>query len=123
MMCKVVMVGSKATKESQTLVFSGATVDGIADKVALFMAGRGYRLESGTKVQGVYGRGSAGAHAIVGPLTRRQKYNITIGPDGENVALVLAKGMTGMGGGVLSARKVKKEFQEVVSGLQETILS
>jgi tetrahydromethanopterin S-methyltransferase subunit F len=122
-MGKTVMVGSKSTKESQTLAFSGATVDQIADKVALFMSTRGYRLESGTKTQGVYGRGSAGAHAIVGPLTRRQKYNITVLPDGENVALVLAKGMTGMGGGVLSARKVKKEFEAIVSGLQETILS
>jgi hypothetical protein len=122
-MGKVVMVGSKTSKESQTLVFSGSTVDEIADRVALFMAGRGYRLESGNKNQGVYGRGSAGAHAIVGPLSRRQKYNITIAQDGENVAVVLAKGMTGMGGGLLSSHKVKKEFQEVISGLQETILS
>jgi len=122
-MSKVVMVGSKSTKESETRIFSGATVEGIADKVALFMAGRGYRLESGTKTQGVYGRGSAGAHAIVGPLTRRQKYNITIVQEGENVAVVVARGMTGMGGGLLSARKVKKEFTAIMSGLQETILA
>jgi hypothetical protein len=122
-MGKVVMVGSKTTKESETRTFSGSSVDEIADKVALFMSSRGYRLESGTKTQGVYGRGSAGAHAIVGPLTRRQKYNITIIQDGENVALVLAKGMSGMGGGLLSARKVKKEFQEIIAELQNTILS
>ncbi len=122
-MGKVVMVGSKTTKESETRVFSGVAVEEIADKVALLMSTRGYRLESGTKVQGVYGRGSAGAHAIVGPLTRRQKYNITVIQDGENVALVVAKGMSGMGGGVLSARKVKKEFQAIIAGLQESILS
>ncbi len=122
-MGKVVMVGSKTTKESHTMLFSGATVDEVADKVALFMAGRGYRLESGTKEQGVYGRGSAAAHMMLGPLARRQKYNITIVTEGENVAVVLAKGMTGMGGGLLSAHKVKKELQEIISGLQETILS
>ncbi len=122
-MGRVVMVGSKSTKESQTLVFSGATVDAVADKVALFVAGRGYRLESGTKNQGVYGRGSAAAHAMLGPIAKRQEYNITIAQDGENVAVVFAKGMTGMGGGVLSARKVKREFQAIITGLQETILS
>lgn len=122
-MGKAVMVGSKTTKESETRVFSGATVEGVADKVALFMSARGYRLESGTKVQGVYGRGSAGAHAMLGPIARRQKYNITVVQDGENVALVVAKGMSGMGGGVLSARKVKKEFQAIMAGLQESILS
>jgi len=122
-MGNVVMVGSKSTKESEQRVFSGATVEEVSDKVALFMSARGYRLESGTKAQGVYGRGSAGAHAVVGPLTKRQKYNITVIKDGENVALVLAKGMSGMGGGLLSARKVKKEFQAIIGGLQESILS
>ena len=122
-MGKVVMVGSTTTKEAETRVFSGAPVEEVADKVALFMSGRGYRLESGTKTQGVYGRGSAGAHAIVGPMTKRQKYNITIVQDGENVAVVVAKGMSGMGGGLLSARKVKKEFQQIMAGLQNTILT
>ncbi len=122
-MGKPVMVGSKSTKESETRVFSGATVEAVGDKVALFMSARGYRLENGTKIQGVYGRGSAGAHAILGPIARRQKYNITVVQDGENVALVVAKGMSGMGGGVLGARKVKKEFQAIMAGLQESILS
>jgi len=122
-MSKVVMVGSKTTKESETRSFSGATVEEIADKVALVMSSRGYRLESGSKVQGVYGRGSAAAHSMLGPIAKRQKYNITVLQDGENVALVLAKGMSGMGGGILSARKVKKEFQAILAGLQESILS
>jgi tetrahydromethanopterin S-methyltransferase subunit F len=122
-MGKVAMVGSKTTKESETRVFSGATVEAVADKVALFMAARGYRLESGTKMQGVYGTGSAAAHAMLGAMVKRQKYNITVVQDGENVALVVAKGMTGMSGGLLSARRVKKEFAAIMSGLQESILS
>ena len=92
------MVGSKTTKESHTMVFSGATVDQVADKVALLMAGRGYPLDSGIKEQGVYGRGSAAAHMMLGSVARRQKYNITIVTEGENVAVVLAQEMTAMGG-------------------------
>lgn len=122
-MSKVVMVGSKSTKEAHTLMFSGGIADEIAGKVALVMAGRGYRLESGTRDQAVYGRGSAAAHALLGPLARRQKYNITIVPDGENISVVIAKGMTGMGGGLISAGKVKKELQAIIGGLQEQLLS
>ena len=122
-MGKIVMVGSHSTREAQQLSFSGATVEQVADKVALLMSTRGYRLESGTKFQGVYGRGSAAAHALLGPLVRRQKYNITVVQNDDNVAVVLAKGMSGMGGGLLGAAKVKREFQDLIGGIQETVLA
>jgi hypothetical protein len=122
-MGKIVIVGTSASKDSQTLVFSGGTVDEIADKAALFMGARGYRIESGTKTQGVYGRGSAAGRAFFGVLTKRTKYNLTIGKEGDNVALVVAKGMTGIGGGLLGVSQEKKEFQTIISGLQSAILS
>jgi hypothetical protein len=121
-MGKIVIVGSSESKGSHTLLFSGGTVDEIADKTALFMGARGYHLESGTKIQGVYGRGSAAARVFVGALVKRLKYNITIGKDGENVALVVAKGMSGMGGGLIGMSQEKKELQAVVSGLQSAII-
>jgi hypothetical protein len=62
------MVGSHHTEEAQQLTSSGTTVERIADKVALLMSTRGYRLESGGKFQGVYGRGSGAGHALLGPL-------------------------------------------------------
>jgi len=122
-MSKVVMVGSESKKESEIMEFSGASVEEIADKVALFMATSGYRLETGDKVQGVYGRGSAAWHAMLGPLVRRLKCNVTVAKSEENVKVVVAKGMTGWGGGALGATRVKKELQEIVGGLQSSILS
>lgn len=122
-MAEIAMVGSAETKESRTMEFSGASLDEIADKVALFMTERGYRLESGDKLQGVYGRGSAAWGAMLGPLVRRAKFNVAVGKKGENVAVVVAKGLTGFGGGALGAAKVKKEFQSLASDLQSHILS
>jgi len=122
-MSEVVMVGSESKKESEIMEFSGASVEEIADKVALFMATSGYRLETGDKVQGVYGRGSAAWHAMLGPLVRRLKCNVTVAKSKENVKVVVAKGMTGWGGGALGATRVKKELQEIVGGLQSSILS
>jgi hypothetical protein len=122
-MAKIVMVGSSGTKDSQTLVFSGGMVEDIADKAALYLGSRGYHLESGTKAQGVYGRGSAAARVLLGGFAKRMKYNVTIGKEGESVALVVAKGMTGLGGGLWGASQEKKELQTIISGLQSAILS
>jgi hypothetical protein len=122
-MSSIAVVGSSASKDSQTLVFSGATVDEIADKAALFLAARGYKLETGSKTQGVYGRGSAAGRVIFGALAKRLKLNLTVGKDGDNVALVLAKGMSGMSGGLIGMSQEKKELQAVITGLQGAILS
>lgn len=122
-MADIAMVGSAETKESRTMEFSGAGLEEVAGKVALFMTERGYRLESGDKLQGVYGRGSAAWGAMLGPLVRRAKFNVTVARKGDHVAVAVSKGMSGFGGGALGAARVKKEFQALASGLQSHVLS
>jgi hypothetical protein len=122
-MGKYAVVKASETKESITLVFSGATLDEIADKTALFLAARGYHLESGTKTQGVYVKGSAAARALVGALSKRAKFNVTVGTDEPNVAIVIAKGMTGISGGFLGMSQMSKELGSLSAGLQSAILS
>jgi len=120
---KYAVVKLSETKESITLVFSGGTVEEVADKTALFLAARGYHLESGTKTQGIYGRGSAAARALVGALSKRAKFNVTVGQDDANVAVVIAKGMSGMSGGFLGMSQMGKELGSLSAGLQSAILS
>ena len=122
-MADIAMVGSAETKESRSMEFSGASLEEIANKVALFMTERGYRLESGDRLQGVYGRGSAAGAAMLGPLVRRAKFNVTVAKEGDHIAVVMSKGMSGLGGGALGAARVKKEFQALASGLQSHVLS
>jgi hypothetical protein len=122
-MGKYAVVKASETKEAITLVSSGATLDEIADKTALFMAARGYHLESGTKTQGVYVKGSAAARALVGALSKRAKFNVTVGNDEPNIAVVIAKGMTGMSGGFLGMSQMSKELGSLSAGLQSAILS
>jgi len=122
-MGKIVMVKSAAAKGSHTLVFSNATVDEIADKAAVFLGARGYSLESGSKTQGVYGRGMKGAQMLVGFLSKRAKFNLTVGKDGSDIALVVAKGMSGISGGLIAASHETKELEAIVAGLQSAILA
>jgi hypothetical protein len=122
-MGQIAMVKSTAAKESQTLVFSGATADDVADKAALFFAAQGYHLDSGTKTQGVYTRGSQAAHMVLGALAGLKKFNVTVAKDGDAVAVVLARGMSGAWGGLLGMSKIEKAFQELITGLQGAILA
>ena len=122
-MGKYAVVKTTETKDSITLVFSGGTVDDIADKTALFLGGRGYHLESGTKTQGEYGKGSAGGRLLLGPLSKRAKFNITIAKDDANVAVVIAKAMSGLSGGLLAMSQISKELGSLSAGLQSAILS
>ena len=122
-MNQIAMVRSTSTKESQTLVFSGATVDDVAEKAALFFAAQGYHLDSGSKTQGVYVRGSQAAHMVLGGLAGLKKFNVTVGKDGDATALVIARGMSGAWGGLLGMSKMQKGFQELITGLQGAILS
>ncbi len=122
-MGQIAMVRSTSARESQTLVFSGASVDDVAEKAALFLAARGYHLESGTKTQGVYQRGSQAAHMLLGALSGLTKFNVTVGKDGDAVALVIARGMSGAWGGLLGKGKMDRAFQELITGLQGSILA
>lgn len=122
-MSPIAMVKSTSTKESQTLVFSGATADDVAEKAALFLAAQGYHLDSGTKTQGVYIRGSQAAHMAFGALAGLKKFNVTVGKDGDAVALILARGMSGTWGGLLGKAKIDRAFQELITGLQGSILA
>jgi len=123
-MGQISMVGTTHSDEADTFRFTGGSATAIADKIAVYMAGRGYHLESGDRSTAVYGRGSAAAHALLGGmLARRSKINITVSPDGDAVSVVIAKGMTGMGGGFIGKARTSAELQNVILGLEQTLLT
>lgn len=97
------------------------SADELADKVAELFAARGYKLEDGTKYQGVYGNGSAAMRVLFGGLAKRNKFSITILQNGENgYAVDVDKAMSGAMGGVIGVSKIDNEFkriQEMLSGV------
>jgi hypothetical protein len=98
-------------------------VDDVAEKAALFFASQGYHLESGAKTRGVCMRGSQAAHMVLGALAGRKKFNVTVGRDGEAVTEGLARSMSGAWGGLLGKARVDQAFQELITELQNAILS
>ncbi len=78
-----------------------------------------YALEEGTKLDGIYGIGSAAGRILIGGLTKRNKFSVKIftTPDGGTL-IHFDKAMSGMGGGLIGVSKMNKEFNRVKLLLQ-----
>lgn len=86
----------------------------LADKVSARFQARGYRLEEGTNMDGVYANGSAAARVLVGGFAKRNKFSVKImqQQDGK-CTVILDKAMSGAMGGMIGVSKMNKEYNEV----------
>lgn len=91
----------------------------LADLVLARFQSRGYRLEEGTKMDGVYANGSAAARVLVGGFAKRNKFSVKIVQyqNGE-CTVVVDKAMSGFSGGMIGVAKMNKEFDIVQQLLQ-----
>ena len=97
------------------------SADELADRVAELFSARGYKLEEGTKFQGVYGNGSVAMRVLLGGLAKRNKFSITVLQNAESgFAVDVDKAMSGAMGGVIGVTKMDNEFtriQEMLANL------
>ncbi len=100
---------------------SFSSAEELAQKVSVLFQGRGYKLEEGTVMDGVYASGSAAARILVGGLANRNKFSIKIEQgQGGNCTVMLDKAMSGAMGGIIGVSKMNKEFdavQQMLAGL------
>lgn len=90
------------------------SADELADKVFMMFQSRGYKLEEGTKLRGVYGNGSAAMRALVGGFAKRNKFSVSIEPNANNgFNIVFDKAMSGAMGGLIGVSKMNKEMDQV----------
>jgi hypothetical protein len=94
-------------------------VDELAEKVFQLFSERGYKLEEGTKLSGIYANGSAAMRVLVGGFAKRNKFSVKIVQNAENTSMILLdKAMVGALGGAIGVSKLNKEF-----GLLQQMLS
>ncbi len=113
---------SKLENASGTWKLMGTDADTLALDVAGLMKAQKYGLESGTPLSGVYGTGNAVGWWLLGGLSKRYKYNISVsdGGDGE-VVLSIIPGMRGWTGGVIGALKMKKETKRLIALIDDSM--
>lgn len=73
-----------------------------------------YALEEGTKIDGVYGIGSAAGRILIGGFSKRNKFSVKLFTTPEHGTLIhFDKAMSGMGGGLIGVGKINKEFDRI----------
>jgi hypothetical protein len=78
-----------------------------------------YKLEEGTKIDGIYGIGSAAGRFLGGGFVTRNKFSIKLFTTPEGGTLIhFEKAMTGMGGGIIGMAKINNEYNRILSLLQ-----
>lgn len=96
-----------------TINKAAQSAEELADKVYALFVNRGYTLEEGTKLRGVYGNGSAVARAMLGGFAKRNKYSVSIDQTMNGYTISLDKAMSGVMGGAIGVSKMNKEFTAV----------
>jgi hypothetical protein len=98
--------------------FKDADPNRLAEAVGGYFAQRGYRLEEGTPVGGVYGCGSPAMRFLFGAFAKRYRFRVTISGGSGSAMMDLDKAMTGAMGGAWGYRKMKKEYETVATELK-----
>ena len=107
------------TKAKAIFNFSKLSDDILAEKLQKFLLGKGYKLESGTTKDGIYGKGSKIGRILLGAFVKRFAWNITIEHKNEMASLTLFKQAKGYAGGLIGVNQVNKEFNVIVNSLKQ----
>lgn len=101
------------------MTLNGATPEDAAAKINQYFTGLGYKLESGSPVNGVYGRGSQALRVLLGAFHKRFCYNVNISPNPDGTTKVICtKADKGRWGGVVGYNQVVKETDRHKEALQ-----
>lgn len=102
-------------------ITSPAPVEETANKLSRFFEAEGYKLESGTPVDGVYGIGSNVMRVLFGAFAKRYAFSVKILESGSVSTVVVDKAMSGAMGGAIGYSKMKKEFARIRDGVQSSV--
>ncbi|MCD4774703.1 MAG: hypothetical protein K8S15_01465 [Candidatus Aegiribacteria sp.] len=100
---------------------AGISIDEIAHNIANIFLQEGYRLESGSPVNGVYSTGNSVCRILFGGFAKRYKFTINIYQNGPSTSLTISSGMTGMSGGLLGVSRMKKETDRIMNLFECTL--
>lgn len=95
------------TDTGAVIEFEGISGNEAGNIIGGFFSQMGYRLESGSSLQAVYGKGSAVARVAVGGLVTREKYSVRVSQFGTVVRVEISSVMSGASGGFIGRSREK----------------
>lgn len=90
-----------------TIDFVGISAMDAGNIIFGFFSQMGFKIESGSPMQGIYGKGSAAARVAVGGFVTREKYSVQVQQSGAVVRVSLSSAMSGFSGGFIGMSREK----------------
>lgn len=106
------------TKTKGTFKFLKMNVDEVADRFAVFMDKKGYKLEFGTKKDGRYGKGNQILRLLFGAFVKRFAWQVNISDEFGVTQLTFYKEAKGYAGGIIGVSQVNNEFNSIINSLK-----
>ncbi len=95
------------TETGAIIEFDGISANEAGNIIGGFFSQLGYRLESGSTLQALYGKGSAVARVAVGGLVTREKYSARVNQFGSVSRVEISSVMSGASGGFIGRSREK----------------
>jgi len=105
--------GNARNSEENWPVLSSKPLDSVAQEIADYFEAHGYRLESGSRTDGMYGIGNNLLRVFLGALIKRYRFHVVLNDSASGTSVSVEKGMSGALGGAIGYAKMQKELKRV----------
>lgn len=108
----------KIDKDKAIYVFKSTNKEDLGKKVNEYLTKQGYKLEQGTNISGVYGKGSKVMRILFGAFVKRFEWHVEISEINHSTGLTFTKNAKGYAGGLIGVNQVKKEYNRLTETLK-----
>lgn len=106
-----------ATDKGANLTFVGYSTEDVGNILRDFFLFSGFTMESGTPISCLYTTGSAGGRAVLGGLSDRKKYTVSVWADATQTYAKVESAMSGASGSVLGVVRERKGRDQIKNQL------
>jgi len=92
---------------------TGCTREELDNKINLFFSSQGYRLKSTGGETHTYEKGNRLMRILFGALSKYHKQSVIIKNQGDLFSVMLHRDSSGISGGLIGMRQVRKEFEQL----------
>ena len=102
-----------ATDKGVNLTFVGYSANAAGNILRDFFMSAGFTMETGTPLSGLYTTGSAGGRVLLGGLSDRKKYSVSVWADATQTYVKVESVMSGASGSVFGVVRERKGRDEI----------
>ncbi len=105
-------------KNKAVYIFKSTNKEDLGVKVNEYLNKQGYKLESGSNTEGIYGKGSKILRVLLGAFVKRFEWHVHIAEVNSSTGLTFTKNAKGYAGGLIGVNQVKNEYRRITETLK-----